>query len=287
MPSKRPPSVRARKLAAEIRHLREAKRLTGEEVATRLGWSASKISRIETARSTVSVSDLRQLLELYELPGSRHDRLIELARASGQRGWWDAFDDSVREGYAAMIQLENQAGSMFSYQDSVIPGLLQTEAYAEAIIRSSLLSVPPGVVSQRVEIRLRRQAALSLSRKDQDPLEMTAVLDEAVLRRQTGGAEVMREQLLHLVDMAEQPNITLQVLPFAKGSHPAMTGAFTILTFPDSADSGVVFLENMTSDIFVENEAEVHQHHLVFDRLREISLEPQQSVSFIGQIAAS
>lgn len=283
LPPKRPPSVRARQLAAEIRRLREVERLTGEEVAAQLGWSASKISRIETGRSSVTASDLRRLLDFYKVPSSRRNRLAELARAADQRGWWDAFADSLREGYSAMIALESAAGSMFSYQDSLIPGLLQTEAYAEAIIRSSLLSAPPGVVSQRVEVRLNRQAVLS---RTEDPLEMTTILDEATLRRQTGGAHVMREQLHHLADISEDPNVTLQILPFAKGSHPAMAGAFTILRFPDTSDSGVVFLENMTSDIFVESEAEVHHYHLVFDRLREISLEPRQSVAFIKQIAA-
>lgn len=282
MPSKRPPSVRARQLAAEIRRLREVRRLTGEEAATQLGWSASKISRMETGRSSVTVGDLRRLLDFYEVPGSRRNRLIELARTADQRGWWDAYADSLREGYSAMIALESAAESFFSYQDSLIPGLLQTEAYAEEMIRSSLLAVPPGVVSQRVEVRLTRQSVLT---RAEDPLELIAILDEAVLRRQVGGPEVMREQLLYLADIHERPNVTLQVLPFAKGSHPAMAGGFTILRFPDTADSGVVFLENMTSDIFVESEAEVHQYHLVFDRLREISLEPQQSATLIRQIA--
>jgi transcriptional regulator with XRE-family HTH domain len=282
LPAKRPPSVRARQLAAEIRRLREVGRLTGEEVAVQLGWSPSKVSRIETGRSQVTVSDLRRLLDLYQVPGSRRDRLIELARTAEQRGWWDAYADTLSEGYSAVIALEAVAESVREYGPSLVPGLLQTEAYMEEIVRSSLLIEPPGVVPRRVEVRLARQALLT---RDEDPLELTAVLDEATLRRQVGGPAVMQEQLLHLAEMAARPNITLQVLPFVKGSHPAMTGGFMILRFPGPIESGVVYLENMTSDIFVERENEVHHYRLAFDRLREVAFEPQQSIALITEIA--
>jgi len=282
LPAKRPPSVRARQLAAEIRRLREVKRLTGEEAAVQLGWSASKISRIETGRSPVTVSDLRRLLDLYQVPRSRRDRLIDLARTADQRGWWDAYADTLPEGYSAMIALEAAAESVRQYDPSLVPGLLQTEAYMEEIVRSSLLVEPPEVVAQRVEVRLTRQAVLT---RNEDPLELTAVLDEACLRRQAGGRGVMREQLLHLAEMSARPNITLQILPFSKGSHPAMAGGFTILRFPGVIESSVVYLDNMTSDIFVEREDEVHHYRLAFDRLREIALEPPQSVKLITQIA--
>jgi transcriptional regulator with XRE-family HTH domain len=265
-----------------MRRLREVRGLTGEEVASQLGWSPSKVSRIETSRSQVTVSDLRRLLDLYQVPGSRRERLIELARTAEQRGWWDAYADALKEGYSAMIALEAVAESVRQYDPSLVPGLLQTEAYMTEIVRSSLLVEPPGVVPRQVEVRLTRQAVLT---RDEDPLELTAVLDEAALHRLIGGPEVMREQLLHLVEMAARPNITLQVLPFAKGSHPAMTAGFVILRFPGSIESGVVYLENMTSDIFVEREAEVHRYNLAFGRLREMALEPPQSVALITQIA--
>ena len=283
MPPKHQPSVRARQLAAEIRQAREASTLTIEEAATRLAWSSSKLSRIETARSRVAVSDLRRLLDLYKVvPASRRDRLIELARSADQRGWWDAYADSLKEGYSAMIALEAKAVSVHQYDPSLVPGLLQTEAFMEEIVRSSLLVEPPGVVPQRVEVRLTRQAVLT---RDEDPLELIAVLDEAVLRRQVGGPDVMREQLRHLATMTTRPNITLQVLPFAKGSHPAMTGGFQILEFPEGPESGIVYLENRTGDIFVERGGEVHDYRLAFDRLRDMALEPQQSVDLIIQTA--
>jgi len=182
-----------------------------------------------------------------------------------------------------MIELEADAESALQYQPSLVPGLLQTGAYMEEIVRSSLLVEPPGEVPQRVEVRRARQAQLT---RDEDPLELAAVLDEAVLRRQVGGPEVMREQLLHLVEMSARPNITLQVLPFARGSHPAMVGGFTILRFRGEPESGVVYLENMVSDLFVERDAQVHHYRLAHDRLREMALNPEQSVALINQIAS-
>ena len=284
MPARRPPSVRARQLAAEIRRLREVRMLTGEEAAIQLGWSASKVSRIETGRSPVSPSDLRRLLDLYEVPANRRERLIGLARTADQRGWWDAYTDAVRESYSALIAVETSAESVLQYENAIVPGLLQTEAYAEEIVRSGLLANPLGVVSQWVEVRLNRQAALT---RKEEPLRLATVLDEAVLRRQVGGTGVMREQLLHLADMGTRPNITLQVLPFSRGSHPAIDGAFSIYLFPGEIEPGVVFLENMTSDVFIEQDTEVSRYRLVFDRLCEIALEPAQSIALITQIANS
>lgn len=284
MPARRPPSVRARQLAVEIRQLRELKMLTGEEAAARLGWSASKVSRIETGRSPVSISDLRRLLDLYEVPASRRERLVELARTADQRGWWEAYAGAVRESYSALIAVETSAQSLFQYENSVVPGLLQTQAYVEEVVRSGLLAKPLGVVAQRVEVRLNRQAVLT---RQDEPLGLTTVLDEAVLRRQVGGPRVMREQLLHLAGMAVRPNITLQVLPFARGSHPAIDGSFSIYRFPGIIESEVVFLEHMTSDIFIEQEAEVTRYRLAFDRLQEIALEPAESIGLITQIANS
>jgi transcriptional regulator with XRE-family HTH domain len=282
LPARRPPSVRARQLASEIRRLREVKMLTGEETAAQLGWSASKVSRIETGRSPVTIGDLRRLLDLYQVPGSRRDRLIELARTADQRGWWDAYAGTLPEEYSAFIALEADAKSVLHYHPSLLPGLLQTKAYMAEIVRSSLLLDPPGVIPERVEARLTRQAVLT---REEDPLELTAVLDEAGLRRRVAGPEVMREQLAHLVEMSTRPNITLQVLPFGKGSHVAMTGGFYVLSFPGVIEDSVVYLENMTSAIFIESEAEVHHYRLAFGRLREIALSVQQSVSLIREIA--
>jgi len=159
--------------------------------------------------------------------------------------------------------------------------MLQAQAYAQEIIRTGFLVVPPGEIERRVLVRVTRQHVLN---KD-NPLEFNAVLDEATLRRQVGGPNVMKEQLSHLVEMATRPNVDLQVLPFAKGSHPAMQGGFAILQFPEVAASDVVYLENMTSDLFIESEREVYQYSLVFDHLRELALAQEESIALITQIA--
>jgi transcriptional regulator with XRE-family HTH domain len=283
MPDRRPPSVRARQLAAELRRLRDAATLTGEETASRLGWSPSKISRIENGQTPPSPADLRRLLDLYEATGSQRERLELLGRSASQRGWWDAYADTLGPEYTALIALEAEASTLRWYSPMLVPGLLQTEDYAREVIRSGLLIAPPGEVERRVQVKMTRQRDLT---KDQ-PAGLAVVLDEAALLRRVGGAGVMRGQLAHLAGMAERPNVTVQVLPLAAGAHPATTGEFTILAFPELIAPDVVFLENMTSDLYVEQEAAVYRYALAFDRLRALALDPAQSVDFITARAAS
>jgi transcriptional regulator with XRE-family HTH domain len=278
---RRSPSVRARQLASELRRLREEATLTGEEAAGRLGWSASKVSRIETGRTAITAGDLRRMLDLYQVSGVRRDRLAELGRTARQRGWWDAYADTITSGYSTLIALEADAEFERDWSPIIISGLLQTESYAQAITRATTLITPPGELSRIVTARTTRQGVLTR----EDPLELATVLDEATLRRPVGGSEVMREQLLHLLDITRRPNVTLQVLPFASGPHLAVDGAFTLLQFPEAAAAGVVFIQNMTSDLFIEREDEVYRYGLAFDRLRELALMPEDSVSFITNLA--
>lgn len=282
MPASGSPSVRGRRLAAEVRKLREAVMLTGDEVAARLGWSPSKVSRIENARTPVTVGDLRRLLDLYEVPNSLRDQLIELSRTVSQRGWWDRYSKTVRQSYATLIALEADAEFERSYNPILMHGLLQTEAYAEEIIRSSLMIAPPGEIQRLVTVRKTRQTVLVRP----EPLQLSFVIDEAVLRRRVGGRDVMREQLNHVVAMSEHSNITVQVLPFTAGSHPAMQGGFTILAFREAFASDVVFLEARTSDLFVESEGDVYDYGLVFDRLRELALDERESTALISRMAS-
>jgi transcriptional regulator with XRE-family HTH domain len=281
MRDKRAPTVRARQLAAELRRLRDEARLTGEEVGERLGWSAAKVSRVETAKIAISASDLARLLDLYEVSGQRRDRLAELGRSAGERGWWDAYADTLGPEYATLIALEAQAERARWYAALIVPGLLQTEEYAREIIRSTLLISPPGEIERRVQVRMTRQGVLA---KDQ-PLRLSVVLDEAAVRRRVGGPEVMRAQLRHLAEAASRENIELQVLPDASGAHPAITGEFTILGFPELVSPDVVYLENMTSNIYVEQEAEVFRYNLAFDRLRSQALDPGESAALIARLA--
>lgn len=283
MADRRPPSVRARQLASELRRLRDASRLTGEDVAGRVGWSPSKVSRIETGQTTPSRADLRRLLDLYEVAGSQRERLELLGESAGQRGWWDAYADTLGPEYTALIALESAAASLRWYAPMLVPGLLQTEGYAREVIRSGLLIAPPGEIERRVQVKMTRQRVLT---KD-NPVQLAVVLDEAVLLRMVGGPAVMLDQLAHLAAMAARPNVTVQVLPLAAGSHPATTGEFTLLGFPELPAPDVVYLENMTSDLYVEQEADVYRYSLAFDRLRALALASEESRTLITTRADS
>jgi transcriptional regulator with XRE-family HTH domain len=277
MAERRAPSVRSRQLAAEVRRLREEARLTGEEVAGHLGWSAAKVSRIETAKTAVAPADLQLLLDFYEVTGHQRERLTALGRTARQRGWWDAYADMLGPEYATLIALESDAESVAWYAAQIVPGLLQTEDYAREVIRSALLISPPGEIERRVQVRMSRQRVLTRD----DPLQLSVILDEAAVERQVGGATVMRQQLLHLAQAAERPGITIRVLPNGAGAHPAITGEFTILRFPELTAPDVVYLENMTSNIYVEREAEVFLYSLALERLNALALGAEESAALI------
>ncbi|MEU9886602.1 helix-turn-helix transcriptional regulator [Sphaerisporangium sp. NPDC051011] len=266
------PTVRRRRLASDLRRMREKAELTMEQVAERLGWSITKVSRIETSKVGVTVKDVGLLLDLYELTPSRRAEVLTLARDAQKKGWWEGYGDLPTE-YATYIGLEAATTSIRSFAPEIVPGLLQTEDYARAVIRAALITSPPGEIERRVEVRMARQARLS----QQDPLRLWSVLDEATLRRLVGGPDVMRAQLRHLADLAETPNITLQVLPFAVGAHAATSGAFSIFEFPEQVDADVVFLENLTGSLYVEKETDVYRYTLAFDHLRAKARDPDES----------
>lgn len=311
MVDRRAPSVRGRQVAAELRRLRDAAGLTGEEAATRLGWSASKISRIETGQTAASAADLRKLLDLYQVNGTQRDRLELLGQSAGQRGWWDAYADVLGPEYTALIALESDAESVRWYSPMLVPGLLQTERYAREVVRSGLLIAPPGEVERRVQVKMTRQRVLTRENgADQtggrsggsggsagsggsdggsgqggrEPLRLLVVLDEAAILRPVGGPGVMREQLTHLIEVSARPNVTIHVLPLAAGVHPATTGEFTILSFPELIAPDVVYLEHMTSDLYVEREADVYRYALAFDQLRALALDPAESVAIVKAV---
>jgi transcriptional regulator with XRE-family HTH domain len=283
MAERRAPSVRSRQLAAELRRLREEAALTGEDVAVRLGWSGAKVSRVETARTAIAPADLLLLLDVYDVSGQQRERLTELGRTARQRGWWDTYADMLGPEYATLIALEADAESVGWYAAQIVPGLLQTEEYAREIIRSTLLISPPGEIERRVQVRMARQRVLTRDA----PLRLSAVLDEAAIQRAVGGLEIMRGQLAHLAQVCAWPNIDLRVLPNAAGAHPAVTGEFTILRFPELIAPDVVYLENMTSNIYVEREAEVFRYSLAFQRLTALSLGLEDSAALLAERAGA
>lgn len=285
MPAPGSGTVRNRRLAAELRRLRERAQLTGDEVAARLGWSASKVSRIENARQAPRLVDVRSLLDLYEIGGDHREQLLQLTRDAVRKGWWEAYSDALPEQYASYIGLEMEAREILQWETEVVPGLLQTEPYALAVEEWSHSSevIPPSRVSARVETRLERQAAL----RREEPLRLRVVLDEAILRRRHGDAGVMRDQLTHLQDLAALPNLTLQVLPF-DGPHPITTGSFTLLRFPPvggMAVRDVVYIEHLNGCSYLEEETETYRHGLSFERLAAEALGPPESLDLISRIA--
>ena len=280
MGSEHSPTVRRRRLALELRRLREAARLTCEEVAEHLECSASKISRVETGRVSVSPRDVRDMLELYGVPADQRESLVQLARDSRQKGWWHAYSDTMQPQMATYIGLESAASEIRIYEVSLIPGLLQTEDYARAVIRAGMVNSPAEDIERRVSLLMARQPAVVRD----DPPKIWAVLDEAALRRRVGGAGLMRLQLEHLLAQAALPNVAVQVIPFAGGAHPAMGRPFIILVFPERVDTDVVYLEDLTSALYLEDVAEVDRYNVFFNHLRATALSFDDSAALITSV---
>jgi transcriptional regulator with XRE-family HTH domain len=280
MPGEQSPTVRRRRLALELRRLREAARLTCEEVADHLECSASKISRVETGRVSVSPRDVRDMLELYGVPPAQRESLVQLARDSRQKGWWHAYSDTMQPQFVTYVGLESAAAEIRIYEVSLIPELLQTEDYARAVIRSGMMNSPAEDVERRVALRMARQPAITRD----DPPKVWAVLDEAALRRRVGGAGLMRLQLEHLLAQATVPNVAVQVIPFGGGAHPAMGRPFIILVFPERVDTDVVYLEDLTSALYLEDVADVDRYNVFFNHLRASALSFDDSSALIASV---
>jgi transcriptional regulator with XRE-family HTH domain len=274
------PTVRRRRLALELRRLREAARLTCEEVAERLECSASKISRVETGRVSVSPRDVRDMLEIYGIPEDQRESLVQLARDSRQKGWWHAYSDTIQPQFATYLGLESAASEIRIYEVSLIPGLLQTEDYARTVISAGMVNSSHEDIDRRVELLMARQPALTRA----DPPKLWAVLDEAALRRRVGGADLMRLQLDFLLGVTGLPNVAVQVIPFGGGAHPAMGRPFVVLVFPERADPDVVYLEDLTSALYLEDVDEVDRYNVFFNHLRATALSFDDSSALIASV---
>ncbi|MFF4039598.1 MULTISPECIES: helix-turn-helix domain-containing protein [unclassified Streptomyces] len=274
------PTVRRRRLGQELRRLRELKGMTAEEVAERLLVSQSKISRLENGRRSISQRDVRDLCGVYEVEDQRIvDSLMEMARDSRQQGWWHTFGDIP---YSVYIGLETDAESLRVYEPQLVTGLLQTRAYAEALVQGALPETSTAEIEKRVQVRMRRQERITA---EGAALRLWVVLDEAALRRVVGSKLVMREQLEHLIEMSQLPHVTVQVLPFEVGAHPGLNGQYAILEFTDAADSSVVYLEGVTSDLYLEKAQDVQKYAVMYEHLRAQSLNVEQSRQYISDVA--
>lgn len=272
------PTVRGRRLARELRRLREDQKLTLQEVADRLGWSRATVSRLETGQTRPRHGDVADLLDLYGVPSPERDALITLARETRQRGWWTAYVDVFTGSYVA---LEDGASGIRNWDTQLIHGLLQTESYARAVISAGRMIADEAEIDRRVAARKVRQGLLD--RPDAPHLHM--IIDEGVLHRPIGGVDVMTEQLRALVAAAERPNVTIQVLKYEFGAHAGLDGRFTLLSYPDPADPDVAYVEGTMGNVYLESAEEIGQHIERFSRLTTAALPPEESVQLITRAA--
>ncbi len=283
MPGKRQtPTVRLRRLAAELRSLRASSGLTRDEVVERTGINVATMYRIEHARVRPQTRTLRTLLDLYGVEREQQAELVELLRDARERGWLHAYESELPEQYMNFIGFEGEARSSWNYESLFVPGLLQTEDYARAVITGVLPFASRDEVERRVEVRMERQEVL----RNDNPLELWGIVDEAALRRQVGGQDVMRAQLRHLVDASELANITFQVIPFDAGAHAGMPGSFVFLQFADPAIPDVVYVDSMAGELFLEAESDIRRYRLVFEHLRAVAASPDASRSLLVSLAS-
>ncbi|MBE1530320.1 helix-turn-helix domain-containing protein [Actinomadura algeriensis] len=274
------PTVRGRRLAREIRRLREEQKLTLQEVADRLDWSRATISRLETGQTRPKPGDIADILDLYGVPSPERDSLITLARQAGQRGWWTAYQDVFAGSYVA---LEDEASHIRTWDPQLIHGLLQTEQYARAVITAGRLLPNPEDIERRISARKHRQGLLN---RDTAP-QLHVIFDEGVLRRQIGEEGVMRAQLESLVAAAERPTITIQVLPYSTREHAGLDGRFTILSYPDPADPDIAYVEGTMGDVYLESAEAIAKHRDRFDLIKAAALSTEESAHLIAEAARS
>ncbi len=275
----RSPTLRRRELGARLRELRLAQGLTVEQVAERLLCSPSKVSRMETGQRGATLRDVRDLCQIYGLTDvPKAEYLMGLVREAKQQAWWQSYDLD----YATYVGLEQAATTLCYYQSTIVPGLLQTVGYARAMHEGSMpAEFTPERTDELIEVRMRRQQVLTRD----PPMQLRVVLDEAVLHRVVGGPDVMAGQLHHFKAVAKRPNVTLQVIPFSVGAHPAMENMFNILEFGDVAPH-VVYVEGLMGWLFLERENDVRRYARVFEYLCELALDPKDTIELISVVGA-
>jgi transcriptional regulator with XRE-family HTH domain len=273
------PTLRRRRLGAELKKCREAAHLTQETVSRHFEWNTAKVTRIETARVAVSARDVRDMLALYGVRDDEYrEALVDLARQSKERSWWTDYKDVMRPGN--FVGLEAGAAAMRVFEPILLPGLLQTEDYMRALIRTGRPQDTPEAVDRRIALRRNRQNRLTGA----NPLELSAIIDEAVLRRTIGGEDVMREQLHHLIEAAQLPNVTVQILPLSAGEHTFLGGPAALLEFRETTHMDVVYLEGLAGDYYEEQPHEVARYREEFDRLSARALDHRMSLKMIESL---
>ncbi|MGW2368767.1 helix-turn-helix domain-containing protein [Streptomyces sp. NPDC001667] len=282
MPTKRQmPTVRLRRLAAELRRLRTGMQLTREDVTAQTGINTATLYRIETARVRPQQRTLIALLNLYGVPEPQHGEIQALSQGASNQGWLRPYHSELPEEYTAYISFEAEARAVRNYESLFVPGLLQTEDYARAVIKGVLPMASTREIEQRVQARIERQGVLTKS----DPLHLWAIMDEASLRRMVGGPEVMHEQIRRLTAAIAEPHMMLQVIPFNAGAHAGMPGSFVLMSFPEVEDPEIIYIDSMAGDLFLEAEADVRRYGAIFDNLRAVALSPDDTSRLLASLA--
>jgi transcriptional regulator with XRE-family HTH domain len=275
------PTVRRRRLAAELRRLRGGR--TGTSVAKALGWSPAKVSRYELGQGTFPLEEIEKLLDYYGVGEAQRVRLLDLAAEANERGWWDEYADALKPDYMEFIGLEAEAASALEWQVAAVPGLLQTEEYARAIhtAHQKVIRMPPGVFERRLRVRMIRQEVL-ITRNP--PLELSAVIDESVLLRKVGSPEVMSAQLRHLSEMAQLPNVDLRILPLQSKTSLRADG-FVVFGFGPQHETSklgdVVSTEVAENSLYIDGETDTYIFRLFFDAFVAASLSLDDSRELI------
>ncbi|MFF5592269.1 helix-turn-helix domain-containing protein [Streptomyces althioticus] len=274
------PTTRRRQLGADLRRLRELAGLTLEEAGARVGISKATLSRYETKEGVVKWPAVDALCREYGATDEERQALVELAKGARIQGWWRSLADPIPESMNLMLTLEDEVVREDHYACMYVPGLLQTRAYAEAVHRASEVRCEEREVQHMVDIRMKRQELL----EREDPPHLWAVIDEAALRRRVGGREVMREQLTHLLTMAERSRITVQVLPFDRGAHAAAVGSFAVLR-GQASELDVVYVDLLGGGLFMEKPEELERYKLAFEYLSAQALDFESSTDLIDRIS--
>lgn len=287
MAKRRGPTSRRRHLGSELRNLRNEKKLSAEEVAKTLGWGESKVLDIEKAkRQKTNPRDVDDLCRVYGVTDERHTQLRALAEDSKSVGWWQKYRGTMPPEYATLIEFEEEAARVSTAGLGMVPGLAQTPEYARALIIDGPVKMSEEDIARRVEIRARRQEILTVQ---DDPTVLWAVLDEAVIRRVVGGPEVMCGQIERLLELANLPNVTLQIVPFSAGAHPAIAGPFSILESPNDEglpDTATVYLETVVSQVLLEDLLQVQAYEIAFQRLIAKALPVTDTIALMAAAAA-
>ncbi|MFE6172475.1 helix-turn-helix domain-containing protein [Streptomyces sp. NPDC056464] len=272
------PTARRRRLAIELKRLREESSLTCSHVGKELDWSSSKVSRMETGQGRVQPSDVDALCRLYGTPDELRDLLKSLAKESKTKGWWHAHSNAIPAWFSVYVGLEQAVSDLRTYQAEFIPGLLQTGDYASELSRTWVDHTPEDI-QRMVDVRMRRQELLTC----ESAPDLWAVVHESALWHTVGSHQVMNRQLERMLEIQKLRNVTVQVLPFDAGAYPT-TGSFTVLGFPEQEDPDVVYREGLTDSVYLEEPTDVTLYTKAFDHLRALALSPQRSALLITRL---